>query len=150
MNLTQHFTLEELIASDTASRSSIDNVPNGDVSDNLRRVAEMLEDVRKLLDSKPIIITSGYRCSRLNKLVGSKPNSKHVQGLAVDFKCPSYGTPKDIVEKLAKSNLNFDQCILEYFNPSTGDGWVHIGLGANPRRQILTINGYGVFTGVRV
>lgn len=149
MILTQHFTLDEFINSATAARKGIDNYPTAQIVDNLKLLAYVMESVRSVL-GKPITITSGYRCSKLNKEVGSKATSKHVQGLACDFVCPEYGTPKKIVETLAKSNINFDQLILEYFNPATGDGWVHIGLGADPRKQVLTINGYGTFTGVRV
>ena len=149
MDLSQHFTLEEFIASETAARKEIANYPNQQTIDNLKRVAAVMEDVRKLLGF-PIIITSGFRCSSLNKLIGSKPTSKHVQGLACDFKCPQFGTPKDIVNAINDSNINFDQCIMEFYNPRTGDGWVHIGLGSENRRQILTINSYGTFAGIHV
>lgn len=144
MNLTRHFTLEELIASGEAARKGIDNTPNQSVIDNLKRVANMMEDIRTLLGGKPIFITSGYRCSALNKLIGSKPTSRHVEGLAVDFKCPEYGTPYDIVNAIAQSNINFDQCIMEY------NSWCHIGLGNGMRRQILTINQHGTYAGIHV
>lgn len=150
MNISLHFSLEEFTASSIAARKGIDNTPNQQAIDNLKRVAAVMEDVRKLLDSKPIIITSGYRNSAVNKLVGSKSNSKHVQGLACDFICPQYGTSEDIMKAIQNSNLIFDQCIMEFYNPRTGDGWVHIGLGSSPRRQILTINSYGTFSGIHV
>lgn len=150
MNLSQHFTLAEFTASSISARKGIDNTPNQQAIDNLKRVAAVMEEVRKLLDSKPIIVTSGYRNSAINKLVGSKSTSKHVQGLACDFICPQFGTPDEIVKAIQDSKIAFDQCIMEFYNPRTGDGWVHIGLGANPRRQILTINSHGTFTGIHI
>lgn len=149
-NLTAHFTLEEFTASETAARKGIDNAPSQQVKDNLKRIAQTMEDVRTALGGKPIIITSGFRCSALNKLVGSKPTSKHVQGLACDFKCPSFGSVLDVINALRNANLNYDQLILEFYNPNTGDGWVHIGLGSENRKQLLTINSFGTFAGIHV
>ena len=150
VNLSQHFTLAEFIASEVAARRNIDNSsPPQQVIDNLKRIAQTMEDVRALL-CKAIIVTSGYRCSALNKLVGSKPTSKHVQGLACDFKCPQYGDPMAIAQKIAESAIQFDQLLLEFYNPATGDGWVHIGLGSDVRRQVLTVNSRGTFSGLHV
>lgn len=140
MHLSQHFTLEEFIHSDLA-RKGIDNYPSQEIIENLKKTASLMEEVRKIL-GQPIYITSGYRCSALNKLVGSKPSSKHVQGLACDFRSPEFGDPVRICEKLAKSDILFDQLILEY------NSWVHIGLAAKNRRQVLTINQYGTFNGI--
>lgn len=149
MNLTQHFTLKEFIRSDKAARLGVDNTPNTQAMENLYRTASLMEQVRELL-GKPIIITSGFRSSAVNKAVGSKPTSYHVQGLACDFVCPDYGTPEDICKAIDASSIDFDKCILEFYNPTTGDGWVHIQIGRNNRRQMLTINKHGVFAGVRV
>jgi len=151
MNLSEHFTLAEFVASDTANRKGIDNTPPATVIESLKKVAELLESVRALLGNHPIKISSGFRCSKLNAEVGSKPSSKHVQGLAVDFRCDDYGPLIDIVKTIQASSLNFDQCILEFYDPANPhNGWVHLGLGRDNRRQILSINQHGTFTGVRV
>ena len=144
VNLTSNFTMEEFTASEYAARHNIDNEPPPQIKENLRRMAMVMQDVRTALGSKSIYITSGYRCSKLNKAIGSKPTSAHVNGLACDFKCPSFGSPKSIVEVLAKSGIPYDQLILEY------NSWVHIGLSANPRKQFLTVNEHGTFAGVHV
>ena len=143
-NLTSHFTLEEFISSEYAARNNIDNTPPEQIRENLRRTAMVMEDVRSALGSKSIYITSGYRCSKLNKAVGSKPTSAHVNGLACDFKCPSYGTPKEIIEALQCTNIPYDQLIMEF------NSWVHIGLASNPRKQILTVNEHGTYAGLHV
>ena len=140
MKLTQHFTLEELIASDIAARHGIDNIPSSPlVLTNLKTLAEGLENVRTLL-GKPIIINSGYRSIMVNSLLGSKPSSQHTKGLAADFICPSFGTPKDIIKKIVSSDIKYDQVILEF------DRWIHISFceeGFKPRKHALIIDGSG-------
>ena len=151
INLSKHFTLEELIRSEIAARKNIDNTPSETIVKELSKVAGLLEQVRALLGNHPISVSSGYRCSKLNSEVGSKPSSKHVQGLAVDFRCDNYGSPVDIVKTIQASNLMYDQCILEFHDPSNPhEGWVHIGLGRDMRCQVLTVNSHGTFPGIRV
>lgn len=140
MNLSPHFTLEELTASETADRQGIDNQPTDvKVKNHLKFLAKNLEDVRECLGS-PIHINSAYRSLVVNALLGSKPKSAHVKGLAADFVCPEFGTPKEIVKRLSSSNVAYDQLILEF------DRWVHIGFaeeGYIPRKQVLIIDKQG-------
>jgi hypothetical protein len=140
MKLTEHFTLEELIVSDTAVRHGIDNTPSSPlILTNLKILSEGLEHVREIL-GRPIIINSGYRSMVVNSLVGSKPTSQHTKGLAADFICPSFGSPKDIVKKIVSSGIQYDQVILEF------DRWVHISFceeGYKPRKQALIIDSKG-------
>lgn len=145
MNLSSHFTIEELTKTEIRK---FDNTPPPAILPNLKRVAEFMESVRTLLGGNPIIINSCYRSKEVNKAVGSKETSMHREGMAVDFICPQYGSPIEVVEKIAGSNLNFDQLILEFYNPTTKAGWVHIGLGSKMRRQTLTVNQYGTFAGI--
>lgn len=134
MQLTDHFSLEEMIASETAVRQGINNAPSLAVQKNLVRTCQTLEQVRVLLGSKSISISSGYRCDALNRAIGGAMTSAHSFGLAADFKCPGFGSPLDICRALAASKISFDQLIYE-------GTWVHLGLaadGAKPRQQILT------------
>ena len=139
MNLTEHFSLEEMVASDIAVRHSIDNNPNGDVIVNLRRLAEFLEKVRLLLN-KPIHINSAYRSPEVNNLLGSKPTSQHCLGCAADIKVGGM-TPDQVVKAVVKSDLKYDQVIREF------DSWVHISIPNNetlkPRKQALIIDKKG-------
>jgi hypothetical protein len=143
--LSQHFTLAEFIASDTAQRRRIDNNPPQNVIDELKRTAALMELVRTAL-TVPITITSGYRCSALNKMIGSSPTSKHVQGLACDFKAPAYGDPMAVCEAIERSGIVFGKLILEFYTPD-GGGWTHIQVGTE--RKVLTINPSGTFAGLK-
>lgn len=146
MNLTTHFTLDEFTVSQEAARRGIDNTPAPSAVENLRRLAEMLEDVRELFSS-PIVISSGFRNTDVNALVGGVPTSAHVDGRAADFTVPGYGPPLAVAKAIAKSDIQFDQLIHEYGR------WVHLGIapaGAKPRRMILSIRaGEGYFPGLR-
>lgn len=129
--LSEHFTLDEFTRSDLAIRHGIDNTPSPEVINNLKKTAALLEEVRFLFN-KPIVISSGYRCAVVNTLVNGAANSAHVLGLAVDFTIPRYGDPYKVCKAISQSDMDFDQLILEY------DSWVHIGLAAKNRKQLLT------------
>jgi hypothetical protein len=138
MNLTAHFTYEELYASEIADRNKIDNEPKEQwIKDNLFTLAQNLEAVRRLL-GHPIHVNSAYRCEQVNTLLGSKPTSAHCKGLAADIICPAFGSPRDIVVAIIGSGIQYDQVILEY------DRWCHIGFGDTAQRlQKLIIDKNG-------
>lgn len=139
MKLSEHFTLEELTYSDIAKRHSLDNSPDKLIVPNLIRLAELLEDVRSLFNL-PIRINSGYRSVTVNSLLGSKPTSQHCSGCAADIRIEGL-TPDQIVKKIVKSNIQYDQVIREF------DSWVHISIpkaeGYVARKQALIIDKTG-------
>ncbi len=144
MNLSAHFTLEEMIVSQDASRSGIDNYPPANAYENLKLLAQSAEQVRALLGA-PMLITSGYRCAALNSLVGSKPTSAHTSGRAIDFHCPGFGTPLEICKAIADSDIPFDQIIHEF------GSWCHFAItykGLIGRRDLLTIDKSGTRKGL--
>lgn len=130
MNLTAHFTLEEFTESQVATRRRIDNTPAPRIIDNLRRVAEILEQVRAVV-GRPIVVSSGYRSPALNVAVGGARKSAHVNGLAADINAVGMSA-RELAQKIRDSNIQFDQLIHE-------GTWVHIGLSEkDPRRQVST------------
>ena len=136
MNITQHFSLEEVHKSDTAAKLGIDNsVPLG-LMDNVKRMCEKLEEVRSLF-GKPIIISSFYRSPELNAKVGGSKTSAHMDGLACDF-LVSGKFPHTVFDAIKDSNMVFDQVILE--SSSSGSIWIHLGIekeGSQPRRMVM-------------
>jgi hypothetical protein len=140
MNLTPHFTLEELTASETAERNGWDNSPNDQELANLTRLADFLEQVKVVLDGKPIMISSGLRTKKVNDAVGSKDSSQHRTGCACDFRVPGM-TPDEVVRKIIASGISFDQVIREF------DRWTHISIpnsdDTSPRKQALIIDKAG-------
>ncbi len=140
MNLTPHFTLAELTFSETAERNGWDNSPNEQELANLKRLADMLEQVKVVMGGKPVMISSGLRTKKVNDAVGSKDTSQHLLGCAADFKIPGV-TPDQVVRKIIASGIGFDQVIREY------DRWTHISIpntvDTAPRRQALIIDKQG-------
>jgi hypothetical protein len=134
MNLTLHFTFEEMTFSETAARLGLDNTPGPTVTANLKLVTAFMESIRTLLGGKSMVVHSGYRSVEVNQAVGGVGTSAHCRGLACDFVCPEFGTPAEMALAVLKSDLEYDQLILEC-------GWVHVGLaqeGSLFRREALT------------
>ena len=132
MQLSPHFSLAQLVHSETAEERGIDNSPPAGILENLRRLAAGLEEVQRLLGA-PLEISSGYRCKALNEAVGGSATSQHVDGLAADFTCPDFGPPLDVARAIRQSGIDFDQCILEFGR------WVHVSFSSSPRGRVLTI-----------
>ena len=80
-----YFTIKEMIKSQTAESQHIDNTPTKEVAENLKKVMYILDMVRVHM-GKPIFVNSGYRCKKLNEMVGGVQKSMHTKGLAADFR----------------------------------------------------------------
>jgi len=148
MNLSEHFTLEELTHTD---HRELDNSPTQDEISNLQRLANFLEEVKTVLGGKPIMVNSAFRSKQVNDAVGSKDTSQHRIGCAADIRVPSM-TPDQVVRAVIASGIGYDQIIREFSDPVKGGGWTHISVpniaGAEPRKQALIIDKQGtrVFT----
>ena len=142
MELSKNFSLEELVFSITANNHGINNTPNAEVNAALKRLAvEVLQPIRDAW-GQPIVVTSGYRCPRLNAAVGGVKNSQHVLGQAADIKAAN---PADngklfaCIKKLVQSKkINVGQLIWEYGSKTTPK-WVHVSLPrvGKPNNQVL-------------
>ena len=137
MNLSPHFTLEELTHTD---HRELDNTPNDAELENLKRLAEFLEEVKTVLGGKPIMVNSAFRSKAVNDAVGSKDTSQHRIGCAADIRVPAM-TPDQVVRAVIASGLGFDQVIREF------DRWTHISIpnqpSGSPRKQALIIDKAG-------
>ena len=135
--LSVHFTLEELTHTD---HREFDNTPNSAETNNLIRLAGLLEDVKILLGGKPIIVNSAFRSKQVNDAVGSKDTSQHRIGCAADIRVPGM-TPDQVVRAVIAADLPFDQIIREF------DRWTHISVtntpDGKPRKQALIIDKTG-------
>ena len=126
---SNNFTYEELVNSPTANRLKINNTPNKQQKESLRKLAvEILQVIRDEYD-KPIIVTSGFRCDKLNKAVGGAKNSQHTKGEAADIRSVSDSIKDnkeifDLILRLQKEGkIKFGQLIDEY-----NYNWVHVSL----------------------
>jgi uncharacterized protein YcbK (DUF882 family) len=137
MNLSEHFTLEELTHTD---HREFDNTPNDAELANLNRLASFLEEVKTALGGKPVMINSAFRSKQVNDAVGSKDTSQHRIGCAADLRIPGM-TPDEVVQTIKASGIGYDQLIREF------DRWTHISIpntvDEKPRQQVLIIDKAG-------
>ena len=137
MNLTEHFTLEELTITD---HREFDNTPNASETANLTRLAGFLEKVKEAVGGKAVMVNSAFRSAQVNAAVGSKETSQHRVGCAADIRVPGM-TPDEVVKAIIAAKLPFDQLIREF------DRWTHASITndpkGKPRGQVLIIDRQG-------
>ena len=140
MNLSPHFTFEELTVTD---HRSLDNTPNAGEIENLRRLALFLEKVKEVLGGKPVMVNSAFRSKAVNDAVGSSERSQHRLGCAADIRVPGM-TPDAVVRAVMASKLAYDQVIREF------DSWTHLSIPSSPdlppRKMALIIDKAGTRT----
>ncbi len=137
MNLSEHFTLDELTHTD---HREFDNVPNESELANLKRLAAFLETVKSAVGGKPIIVNSAFRSKQVNDAIKSSDRSQHRLGCAADIRVPQM-TPDEVVRAIIAAGLPYDQVIREF------DRWTHVSIpntaDAKPRGQKLIIDKTG-------
>lgn len=133
----KYFTMNELTHSATAIRKGIDNTPDNTAKANLTAlVANILDPLREAY-GKPIVVSSGYRCAKLNRAVGGVARSQHITGQAADIQSVSKSKAdhKKLFELVQRLRLPYDQLIDEYDYK-----WVHISFSnRGNRRQVLHV-----------
>ena len=136
----KHFNLSEFFQSSTAAKNGIKNEPSADEKATIVRninllVDNVLDPVRDMVNA-PIIITSGYRCPQVNRLVGGVDNSQHMSGCAADFYVMGF-TPSMMQEVFfcAFNRLEYDQLI--YYRSKN---IIHVSYVENcPRREAFVM-----------
>ena len=135
MELSPHFSLEELVHSDVAIRRGLDNTPNQGEVTNLRRLCETALEPTRWLLGVPLRVNSGFRAPAVNAAVGGKQNSAHLDGRACDF-VPVGMDLGEAFQMIRQSSIPYDQVILEF------NAWIHLAVakaGVDPRRQALVL-----------
>lgn len=141
MQLTEHFTLEELIYSSTAKQKGLKNEPTQDHIENLKLLCEyVLEPIREKIGC-PLVISSGYRSEKVNALVGGSKTSQHILGQAADIQIfdktkTNVDLFNTIVEMVKNNELQVGQVIWEF--GETEPNWVHVSLpNSRHRNEIM-------------
>ena len=129
MKLSKNFTLEELTKSITALRHGIKNIPNAEETSYLTQLCQnVLQPIREAY-GLPIVVSSGFRCKQLNKIVKGATNSDHVYGCAADIHTVS-DKPSDnkklfdlIIKLKNEGKIKCRQIINEY-----NYNWIHVSI----------------------
>lgn len=149
MLLSNSFTLNELTKSQEATRLGIDNTPNEEQILNLKLLCDnILQPIRDYY-GMPVSVSSGYRSAALCEAIGSSSSSQHTKGQAADFEI--FSIPNRELAEFIVKNLNYDQCILEFWNENEpNSGWVHCSFNSSGNRkqflQAQKLNGRVVYT----
>ena len=138
MQLTNNFSLAEMVKSDTALRHDMDNTPGEAEIANLKTLCEkVLQPVRDKFQTG-VKVNSGFRHPEVNAKVGGSKTSDHCKGQAADIEIP--GIANADLAVWIMDNLEYTQLILEFYTPGVPDsGWVHVSYDpANLKKQNLT------------
>lgn len=145
MGKFKHFELSEFIESNEAKRRGINNTPTFEIIDHLEElITKILEPLREAY-GKPLTISSGYRCPKLNQAVGGVATSAHKVGYAADIKVKDIdGLFNFVTEWVKAKGIMFDQIFIETKGSSK---WLHVGFknqNGLQRRMISRLNIPGV------
>ena len=148
----KYFTIEELTRSATAKRLGIDNAPTKSVRANLTALGENILDPLREAWGAPIVVTSGYRCAKLNKAVGGATNSQHLYGQAADIRTVSDRREDNmkLLRKLIELDLPFDKLIAEYVDSQGRPDWIHVSFSPARRGVKLTCRGGRYSRGIKI
>lgn len=148
----KYFTITELTRSSTAKRLGISNTPTKEVKENLIALGENILDPLREAWGAPIIVTSGYRCAKLNKAIGGAKNSQHMYGQAADIRTVSDKREDNmkLLRKLIEMELPFDKLIAESVDSSGRPDWIHVSYSSLNRRIKLTCKGGRYSSGIKI
>ena len=140
MKLSRYFSLDELTYSVTAAKLGIDNTPHGDELVNLGKLCtDVLDKIRCTL-GVPVLVSSGYRCGKLNDIKHGSATSQHCFGEAADIYVTGKLKNRDlfncIIDLIKAGEIRCGQVIWEYGNDDNPD-WVHVSLPYRKTNQIL-------------
>jgi hypothetical protein len=138
MQLTENFSLNEMIKSETALRHGLDNNPDETIIENLRTLCTYVLQPLRTAYGRPITVNSGYRAPAVNAAVGGSKTSDHCRGQAADIEIAGVANA-DLANYIAQY-FKFTQLILEFYTPGIPDsGWVHVSYDPNNLKcQCLT------------
>lgn len=147
----KYFTLEEMIASPTAKRLRIDNTPTATIVENLRQLVINVLDPIRLYWGRPVIVTSGYRCPKLNAAVGGATYSQHRLGQAADIRTVSDHPDdnKKLLKAIIEAKVPFDKLIAEYVDGKGRPDWIHISFSSQRRGVMLTCKNGKYYPGIK-
>lgn len=130
--LSEHFSMEEMTRSQTAKEQHIDNTPSEAAIRNLKILCTQVLEPARVKLGRPIIITSGYRCAKLNAAVGGVPKSYHTKGMAADIRIDNIRDAYNLAKLLNDRPLT-DLVLIEH---SSSAQWLHVQWSRYPRHRV--------------
>ena len=130
--LSEHFSVEEMTRSQTAREQRIDNTPPEAAVRNLKILCTQVLEPARAKYGRPIVITSGYRCAKLNAAVGGVLKSYHTKGMAADIRIDNIKDAYNLAKLLNDRPLT-DLVLIEH---SSSAQWLHVQWSRYPRHRV--------------
>lgn len=147
IRVSPHFTLSELTKTEVRQLQAANTRDAIEVMPALTELAELLENIRAICGSRPVVVHSGYRSRELNTYIGGSRTSQHCKGEAADFHVVGLDL-HEVFERIRKSGLKWGQLILE---DGDGDGvptWIHVSTPhLRENQQVLLYDGHDYLPG---
>ena len=139
--ISKHISYKEATRSNTALRRGIENIPDVEVLENMKLIAEkVFEPLRKWVGG-PIKINSFYRSPELNVAIGGSKKSQHCHGQAIDID-DTYGHRSNAsMFKHIRYNMDYDQIIWE-FGDEKNPAWVHVSYVSEEKNRHRCLQAY--------
>lgn len=131
----KYFTIDELCRSEKARSLAMENKPNREEKANMDLLIKYILDPLRESWGKAIRVTSGFRCQKLNAIIGSRDTSQHTTGQAADITTGNAVENRKLFMMILDLKLPFDQLIDE-----NNFSWIHVSYAHNKNRgQILKL-----------
>ena len=136
--ISKYISWNEAVKSKTAEKHEIENSPNENQIQEMKKLAKNVFDPLRVWAGHPIRVNSFFRSPELCLKLKSKATSQHTKGQAIDIDSLGEKTNSDLFYYI-KENLNFDQLIWE-FGDDKNPNWVHVSYVTHrENRKKLTI-----------
>ena len=122
--ISKYISWDEAVKSKTAEKHEIENSPNENQIQEMKKLAKNIFDPLRIWAGHPIRVNSFFRSPELCLKLKSKATSQHTKGQAIDIDSLGAKTNSDLFYYI-KENLNFDQLIWEFGDDENPD-WIHV------------------------
>ena len=122
--ISKNISWDEAVKSKTAEKHDIENIPNENQIQEIKKLAKNIFEPLREWAGHPIRVNSFFRSPELCLKLKSKATSQHTKGQAIDIDSLGDKTNAELFNYI-KDNLSFDQLIWEFGDDENPD-WIHV------------------------
>jgi len=122
--ISKYISWSEAVKSKTAEKHEIENTPNENQIQEMKKLAKNIFEPLRQWAGHPIRVNSFFRSPELSLKLKSKATSQHTKGQAIDIDSLGNKSNAELFNYI-KDNLSFDQLIWEFGDDENPD-WIHV------------------------